>query len=445
MNIRRRDFLKSGLIGGSGLLISTSVPALPRFSFAEKTGVMTVSFSGTACTRDEGEVSREESDKNIYLPSTGYIPVRIINELKGVGMTVRGAGENDWAHTRDTSEPLMVNGPLNAPDELLSDISSYISGNQYTKYKESLAGWTMPALALHGANLAAASEGDVFNLIGHSRGACEAIMAAWFLYAYGDEKTRNTPVNIFAIDPVPGPGTWWSLLTQLPPNVVNYVGVYSWDQSYNLNVQDHAFQALVPRPNGRMRNENNDITIHSQSWWDWIKRYPGWASMANDVQQADPLTPDSNRPQPVGYELYACRGRHGTVAGNTTSDGYYSADKVSATVAPVPELIYKMARGYLTQWGTDFAVPCAVEKSVTELRKEIHTFHREFDIMGGGETRNSNSLPGRPYVRRISSIWGRNPNDTYYMDDVVGDPPYKLAYPVTTERSNKGWVDWKFL
>lgn len=47
MNIRRRDFLKSGLIGGSGLLISTSVPALPRFSFAEKTGVMTVSFSGT--------------------------------------------------------------------------------------------------------------------------------------------------------------------------------------------------------------------------------------------------------------------------------------------------------------------------------------------------------------------------------------------------------------
>ncbi|KIF52731.1 hypothetical protein [Vibrio owensii] len=445
MKIKRRDFLKSGLTGASGLLMSSTLPALPIFSLTEEKGVMTISFSGTSCTRDEGEVSREESDKNIYLPSTGYIPVRIINELKTVGVTIRGAGENDWAHTRETSEPLMVNGPLNVPDELLSDISGYTTGNQFRKYKEPFLGWSMPALALHGANLSAASKASVFNFIGHSRGACEAIMAAWFLYAYGDEEMRNTPINIFAIDPVPGPGTWWSILTQLPPNVVNYVGIYSWDQSYNLNIQDHAFQALVPRPNGRMRGESNEIATNSQSWWSWIQRYPSWASMADSVQQADPLAPDNNRPQPIGYDLYACRGRHSTVAGNTTSDGYYNADKVSSSVAPVPELIYKIARGYLTKWGATFAVPCAVEQSVFELRKEIHTFHRDFDIMGGGETRNSNTLSGRPYVRRISSIWGRNPNDTYYMDDVVGDPPYKLVYPVTKDRRNKGWVDWKFL
>jgi len=445
MNFKRRDFIKSGLLGGTGLFISSPLSALPRFSLSEQSSVMTVSFSGTACTRDEGEVSREGSDKDIYLPSTGYIPVRIMNELGGVGKTVRGAGENDWAHTRDTSEPLLINGPLKAPDDLLHDIRNYISGNQYTKYKESIVGWTMPALALHGANVAAASKAETFNFIGHSRGACECIMAAWFLYAYGDEKTRNTPVNIFAIDPVPGPGTWWSILTQLPPNVVNYVGIYSWDQSYNLNVQDHAFQALVPRPNGRMRGESNDIKIHDQSWWDWITRYPAWGVMANEVQQVDPLLPDENRPQPKGYELYTCRGRHSTIAGNTTADGNYDPINSSLTVAPVPELIYKIARGYLTKWGSRFSTPCAVEKGVLALRQEIHTFHREFDVMGGGATRNSTTLSGRPYVRRVSSIWGRNPNDTYYMDDVVGDPPYKLSYPVTTERKNKGWVDWKFL
>ncbi len=445
MSINRRDFIKSLLLGGSGILLSSPLYALPRLSFSEKTGAITVSFSGTACTRDEGEVSRDESNKEIYLPSTGYIPVRIINELKGFKNSVRGAGENDWAHTRNTSEPLLVNGPLKAPEDLLSDIRNYISGNQYYKYKESLLGWSMPALALHGSNLAASSQADTFNFIGHSRGACEAIMAAWFLYAYGDETIRNTPVNIFAIDPVPGPGTWWSILTQLPPNVVNYVGVYSWDQSYNLNMQDHAFQALVPRPNGRMRGEDNQIRIHEQSLWDWIKRYPGWASLANDIQQADPLAPNADLQQPKGYELYACRGRHSIVAGNRTKDGYYNPNNKGHNIAPVPELIYKMARGYLTQWGSVFEVPCAVVKNVQELRREIHTFHREFDFMGGGETRNSNSIPNRPYVRRISSIWGRNPNDTYYMDDVVGDPPYKLSYPVTKDRKNKGWVDWKFL
>lgn len=445
MNFKRRDFIKTGLLGGSGVFLSSPLSALPQFSLSEQTGVMTVSFSGTACTRDEGEVSREGSDKDIYLPSTGYIPVRIINELGGVGKTVRGAGENDWAHTRNTSEPLLISGPLKAPDDLLDDIRGYTSGDQRSSYKESILGWTMPALALHGANVAAASKADTFNFIGHSRGACECIMAAWFLYAYGDEKTRNTPVNILAIDPVPGPGTWWSILTQLPPNVVNYVGIYSWDQSYNLNVQDHAFQALVPRPNGRMRDEDNNITIHEQSWWDWIKRYPGWGVMANNVQQADPLLPDDKRPQPKGYELYACRGRHGTIAGNTTADGNYDPKNTSKNVAPVPELIYKIARGYLTEWGSKFSTPCAVAKSVLELRQEIHTFHREFDVMGGGATRNSNSFSKRPYVRRISSLWGRNPNDTYYMEDVVGDPPYKLAYPVTKERKGKGWVDWKFL
>lgn len=71
-------------------------------------------------------------------------------------------------------------------------------------------------------------------------------------------------------------------------------------------------------------------------------------------------------------------------------------------------------------------------------------FHRDFDLMGGGETRNS-SRSDWPWVRRVSSTYGVNPNSTYYMDDVVGDPPYKLAFPVTKDRKDAGWVKWKFL
>ncbi|MCD9507202.1 Tat pathway signal protein [Photobacterium phosphoreum] len=442
MPLKRRTFIKSGLLGTAGLFLSSPVSALPRFALSEKSNTITVSFCGTSCTRDEGEVSRNGSNKNIYLPSTGYIPVRIMKELDGFGKSVRGCGQNDWA-TSSTSELLLVKGPLNVPSSLLSYIQSYISGDQYSLV-EAAKGDSMPALALHGANIAAASKADTFNFIGHSRGSCEAIIAAWFLYAYGDEKTRNTPVNIFAIEPVPGPGAWYGLLTQLPPNVVNYVGVYAWDMCDNINTADHAYQAVVPRPNGRMRGENNDIKLHNQSWLNWAKREGGWSVLADKAQQKNPLEHDDKTPQPQGYELYTSRGRHSTVGGNTTADGAYDPSKDSDNVAPVPELIYKMARGYLTLWGTNFTTPCAVEDDVLTLRKHIHMFHREFDQMGGGPLRNS-SLPNRPYVRRISSISGYNPLNTYYMEDVVGNPPYKLTYPVTSERAGKGWVDWKFL
>jgi hypothetical protein len=328
----------------------------------------------------------------------------------------------------------LFNGPLILDGSgLLSYVQSYSGGDQLSTVTQ-MNGWSAPALALHAANLAASSGKQQYNFIGHSRGGVEAIMAAWFLFLYGPDNVKNIPVNIFAIDPVPGTGQWYSILTQLPPNVVNYVGIYAWDMC--IQPGDKPFTALVPRPNGLMTGQPNTFTPY---YWYWDK----WKYMADQSQKADPLAP-GNDPQPTGYELYACRGRHSTVAGNYTSDGNYVASMASETVAPVPELIYKMARGYLTKWGTTFPTESAVGDRVLELRQSINTFHREFDAMGGGETRTS-SLPLRPYVRRVSSIHGVNPYNTYYMDDVVGDPPYKMAYPVTSERSNAGWVKWKFL
>jgi hypothetical protein len=261
-------------------------------------------------------------------------------------------------------------------------------------------------------------------------------MAAWFIYAYGSDNQKRITINIFAIDPVPGTGQWYGILTQLPPNVVSYVGVYAWDMC--VQPADRPFTALVPRPNGLMTGKSNSVKLYN-SWWPWDK----WKYIADAAQLADPLAPGKD-PQPQGYELYACRGRHSTVAGNATSNGGYNPADVSDEVARVPELIYKMARGYLTKWGTVFPTASAVSDRVLALRQGINTFHRDFDKMGGGETRTS-SYPGRPYVRLISSIYGVNPYNTYYMDNAVGDPPYKMDYPVTADRTNSGWVKWKFL
>ena len=399
----------------------------------------TVCFSGTDCTRDEGEETRPESDKRIYCKDTGYIPVRIHKEISGTliatnpSVTVRGVGENDWHQPRNNSEFLRFDGPLKAPDDLLNYVRGYSGGDQRSSSisEGEVSGWAATALALHGANLAAASGTQQYNFIGHSRGAVECIMAAWFLYAYG---LRDIPINIFAIDPVPGSGNWYGILTQLPPNVANYVGVYAWDHC--VQPKDKPFMALVPRPNGQMTGQLKKGELGG-------KLGSSWASLADNGQLADPLAP-SNVPQPQGYELYACRGRHSTVAGNTTGDGKYDPNNVSESVAPVPKLVYKLARDYLTKWGTTFRTKCAVEENETQLSTKIHMVHREFDAMGGGVPRTS-SLPYRPYVRRVSSISGRNTSNSYYMDDVVGDPPDKSAYPVTDQRENAGWVKWKFL
>lgn len=394
----------------------------------------TICLAGTACTRDEGERTRTNSDARIYCPDTGYIPVRIQKELSGSldavrpSISVRGVGENDWAVPRDSSEPLMLKGPLDAPQALLDYARKYSGGDQRSLPSSAL-GWAATALALHTANLALASGATTINLIGHSRGAAQAIMAAWFIYAYG---SRDLTINIFAIDPVPGSGQWYGILTQLAPNVRNYVGIYSWDMCLPL---DKPFMAVVPRPNLRMLGKSDGSEA--------VKLGSTWDTLADNYQQDDPLAPGAAL-QPQNYALFACRGRHSTVAGNSTADSGYDPDNVSAFVAPVPQLVYKLARGYLTQWGALFPSPSAVADSVPALRRRLHTDPARFDAMGGGATRTS-SLPGRPYVRRVSSISGRNPLNCYYMDNVVGDPPYRLAYPVTSERTDSGRVAWQFL
>lgn len=388
----------------------------------------TVCFSGTACTRDEGEVTRPDSDKRIYCGETGYIPVRLHKEIsdsltsKAPSAIVRGVGENDWALPRNDSAPLVFDGPLKASADLLEYVRSYSGGDQHAKATQGI-GWSAAALALHAANLAAGSGAQQYNFIGHSRGAVECIMAAWFLYAYG---RKEIPINLFAIDPVPGPGEWYGILTQLPPNVVHYVGVYAWDEF------DRTLMALVPRPNGAMMGKSDDVS-------------PGrsWKTLADEHQLTDPLLPGTS-PQPNGFELYACRGRHGTLAGNVTNDGNYIPTNVDARVSPVPKLVYKMARSYLSRWGTAFATSDAVADGTASLQQKIHADHALFDAMRNAGTRTSLGPLGFG-ARRVSSISGSNPLNRYYLEQVAGVPPLGSGYPGANNGASAGWVKWMFL
>ncbi|MEL6440792.1 MAG: hypothetical protein AAFQ80_16240 [Cyanobacteria bacterium J06621_8] len=421
----------------------------------DETNTYTVCFCGTDCTRDEGEESRtgsslytgSNSDKQIYSDSTGYIPVRIHTEISGgleataPSITVRGVGVNDWHDSGNSSDDLDFRYFRKLiPKELRTKhIKPYSSGDQRSKLgAQEATGWPAVALALHGANKAALSKASQFNFIGHSRGAVECIMAAWFLYAYGGEIVRETPVNIFAIDPVPGPGNWYGMLTQLPPNVANYVGIYAWD---HVGFKDtFAFTALVPRPNAGMLGEEGEEV-------EKLQLGKTWQTLADKHQLQDPLAP-AELDQPSRYKLYSCRGKHSTVAGNYTADGGYKPEKINENVERVPKLVYKLAREYLTEWGTTFTQNSKVEESKEDLKADIHENHEEFDKMGGSSDRNRKTdIVNRLYVRRVSSAKGRDPSKKLYLEDVVGEPREGSFYPVTKKRNLRqaGWVKWKFL
>jgi hypothetical protein len=74
---------------------------------------------------------------------------------------------------------------------------------------------------------------EVINMAGWSRGAITCIMLAHALYA--EPETRNLPVNIFAVDPVPGPGNRSDIdKTTLPPNVRRYLGIMAQHEARGL-------------------------------------------------------------------------------------------------------------------------------------------------------------------------------------------------------------------
>ena len=156
----------------------------PNQKIELKKTAYTVCFSGTSCTRDEGEATRSGSlmhpgsDKGIYSKKTGYIPVRIHKEISGEenlrektesSVTVRGVGENDWHDSGKESEELNFDTIKGVPQKLLKYVEGYSGGNQQGKGGKEATGWSAVALALHGANLAAesgAAGGDVDDEVG---------------------------------------------------------------------------------------------------------------------------------------------------------------------------------------------------------------------------------------------------------------------------------------
>lgn len=83
------------------------------------------------------------------------------------------------------------------------------------------------------------------NLVGWSRGGISCHMLANAMA--GDPALRHIPVNIFAVDPVPGPLNFQLEKIHLGKNVKEYVGFYARDE------RSKGFACVIPRTNSATR------------------------------------------------------------------------------------------------------------------------------------------------------------------------------------------------
>ncbi|EEG85772.1 MULTISPECIES: hypothetical protein [Proteus] len=151
------------------------------------------------------------------------------------------------------------------------------------------------------------------NLVGWSRGGITCHMLANAMLA--DPQLKDIPVNIFAIDPVPGPLNFQPEKVSLGKNVKEYVGFYARDE------RSKGFTCVIPTVVA-------DTKMH----------------------------------------IFPISGRHATLVGNASIDG---SEGENALYAP-GIVVRHFAEVCLTRWGCDLANKLALtDTQITDYHTDI--------------------------------------------------------------------------
>lgn len=150
------------------------------------------------------------------------------------------------------------------------------------------------------------------NLVGWSRGAVSCHMMANQMFK--DDELKNIPVNIFAIDPVPGPKNFQAERVTLGSNVKEYVGFFARDE------RSVGFSCVIPRTDSKTRTH-----------------------------------------------IYPMAGRHATLVGNAAANGN---DNAGAKDLTEPGLIVRhFAEVCLTRWGVN------LDKKLNLSKADLENHH----------------------------------------------------------------------
>jgi hypothetical protein len=379
--------------------------------------VYTICFCGTDCWPDEGLLNSKGSGPALY-GDNGYIPVKVFADIVEGGdqakLVVPGAGKpwdalkrKLWVRDATTpSFPMSLVYDDTKAGLSIWDLVGHAAANVINVNDPKQSFNQLEAIVPHQG-----SQVKAINLIGHSRGGVEAIMAAHVF----QKLLPAAEVRIFAIDPVPGTGGWTEDMTTLPPNVKEYVGVYAVDETSDF------FNAVVPWTNG--------------------------------TPTLDPLAPVAKPGDPCaavnGYELVFAPGRHATVAGNRTSNGKDDpkvvGDPKFDPYAAVGALVSDFARRKLQHWGTKVPLLDANHTAAAKAAlKDPRAAALFADMRQYTYSPRDLHSPFR-CARGVSSTYGRfNTGAWCYLEDAAGIPPLPIE-KVTAPAQNKGKVGWTSL
>lgn len=159
------------------------------------------------------------------------------------------------------------------------------------------------------------------NLVGWSRGGISCHMLANAMLQ--DEVLKNIPVNIFAVDPVPGPLQFPSVITTLGNNVKEYVAFYA------INERSRYFSCEIPKTDKSTR-------VH----------------------------------------IFPMPGRHATLVGNGFEDGEGRDQKAKKDRLKEPGcLVRHFAEICLARWGVKFKAG----KTLALSNEKIKSYHQAME------------------------------------------------------------------
>lgn len=216
------------------------------------------------------------------------------------------------------------------------------------------------------------------NLVGWSRGGVSCIMLANAMLA--DIALKHIPVNIFAIDPVPGLLNFQKEKTTLGNNVKNYIAFYARDE------RSFGFSCVIPKI-------DSSTNVH----------------------------------------IYPMAGRHGTLVGNAAADGS-SGPKV--LIEP-GEIVRHYAETCLTNWGVSLDKKLGLTNSqvdqrlstikasydsYTLMRDKVYTIFSdvkgEREIHLNGDNSNFTAAHGTQYTPNKGLSTGHILTSDYFSDIV---------------------------
>jgi hypothetical protein len=214
------------------------------------------------------------------------------------------------------------------------------------------------------------------NLVGWSRGGISCHMLANAMS--GDPALRGVPVNILAIDPVPGPLNFQLEKIHLGSNVKKYVGFYARDE------RSKGFACVIP------------------------KTAPG-----------------------TTVNLYPMPGRHATLVGNASATGTSGPD-----VLPEPgQLTRHYAEVCLTRWGVSLKNKLelkpdkisALHQSIVKREKDFTNMHKQSYTLITENGNNERLVSHGEISKKFSTIAGAPlaPKEGLAATLAKGDEAYK--------------------